>query len=133
MGDGSCDNRNILVHNKNFIPTYESVESLSKTASYTTDDYFAILSDNMGTWPSQITYIHEFTPDFSTGTHSWLYGGAQVSSQGSSSVAWGENLGQQIALAADRYLELFYYDPSLTSGNFSTLSTNTGNLKKVMF
>lgn len=46
MGDGSYDNRNILVHNKNFIPTYESVESLSKTASYTTDDYFAILSDN---------------------------------------------------------------------------------------
>ncbi len=46
MGDGSYDNRNILVHNKNFIPTYESVETLSKTASYTTDDYFAILSDN---------------------------------------------------------------------------------------
>jgi hypothetical protein len=96
-------------------------------------DSFAVLTDNLGTWPSQITYIHEFTPDFSTGVHSWSYGGAQVSSQGSSSVAWGENLGQQVALATDRYLELFYYDPSLGSGNFSTLTTNTGNLKKVLF
>ena len=48
MGDGSYDNRNILTHNKNFIPTYESIETLSKTGSYTTDDYFAILSDNGG-------------------------------------------------------------------------------------
>jgi hypothetical protein len=48
MGDGSYDNRNILSHNKNFIPTYESIETLSKTASYTSDDYFAILSDNGG-------------------------------------------------------------------------------------
>jgi len=96
-------------------------------------DSFAILSDNTGSWPSQVTYIHEFTPDFSTGTHSWVYGGGQVSDQNSSSVAWGENLGQQIALGTDYYLELFYYDPSLTSGNFSTLSTNTGNLKKVLF
>lgn len=96
-------------------------------------DSFAILTDNTGAWPTQITYIHEFTPDFSTGTHSWSYGGGQVSDQGASSVAWGENLGQQIALASDRYLELYYYDPSLTSGQFSTLSTNTGNLKKVIF
>ena len=30
----------------NFIPTYESTESLSITSTYATDDYFAILSDN---------------------------------------------------------------------------------------
>jgi formylglycine-generating enzyme required for sulfatase activity len=96
-------------------------------------DSFAILSDNTGSWPSQVTYIHEFTPDFSSGTHSWIYGGGQVSNQSSSSLAWGENLGQQIALGTDYYLELFYYDPSLSTGNFSTLSTNTGNLKKVIF
>ena len=110
-----------------------SPSRISSIAHRPGTDSFAILSDNTGSWPSQITYIHEFTPDFSTGTHTWLYGGGQVSSQGSSSVAWGMNNGQQIALAADRYLELFYYDPSLSSGNFSTLSTNTGNLKKVVF
>ena len=48
MGDGSYDNRNILRHNKNFVPTYESIESLDKEVSYTSDDYFAILSDNGG-------------------------------------------------------------------------------------
>ena len=46
MGDGSYDNRNKMRHNKNFIPTYESVETLSLTQSYTSDDYFAILADN---------------------------------------------------------------------------------------
>ncbi len=48
MGDGSYDNRNLMKHNKNFIPTYESKETLSKTSSYTSDDYFAILADNAG-------------------------------------------------------------------------------------
>ena len=46
FGDATYDSRNRLGHNMNFIPTYESTESLSITSTYATDDYFAILSDN---------------------------------------------------------------------------------------
>ena len=45
FGDGSYDNRNILGHNKNKLPIFESSESLSVVNTYATDDYFAILSD----------------------------------------------------------------------------------------
>jgi hypothetical protein len=45
FGDGSYDNRNILGHNKNTLPIYESSESLSVVNTYATDDYFAILAD----------------------------------------------------------------------------------------
>jgi len=45
FGDGSYDNRNILGHNKNTLPIYESFESLSVVNTYATDDYFAILAD----------------------------------------------------------------------------------------
>lgn len=48
MGDGTYDNRNKLKHNKHFIPTYQSYESLAVTRTYTSDDYFAILADNAG-------------------------------------------------------------------------------------
>jgi hypothetical protein len=45
FGDGSYDNRNILGHNNNKLPIFESSESLSVTNTYASDDYFAILSD----------------------------------------------------------------------------------------
>ena len=45
FGDATYDSKNILDHNLNFIPTYESSESLSVTSTYATDDYFGILSD----------------------------------------------------------------------------------------
>ena len=45
FGDGSYDNRNILGHNNNKLPIFESSESLSVTNTYSSDDYFAILSD----------------------------------------------------------------------------------------
>ncbi|MCK3685997.1 type IX secretion system sortase PorU [Maribellus sp. YY47] len=43
VGDGSYDNKNINSGNKNFIPTYQSTNSLNPTASFVTDDYFVML------------------------------------------------------------------------------------------
>jgi len=43
FGDGSFDNRGIRPETKNFIPTYQSENSLVPVASFVSDDYFAIL------------------------------------------------------------------------------------------
>ncbi|HKJ79906.1 MAG TPA: type IX secretion system sortase PorU, partial [Prolixibacteraceae bacterium] len=45
FGDGSYDNKNILPGSKNFIPTYQSKNSLNPTASFVTDDYYVLLDD----------------------------------------------------------------------------------------
>ena len=45
FGDGSYDNKNILLHGNNFLPVFQSSESLSVTGTYASDDYYAILSD----------------------------------------------------------------------------------------
>lgn len=43
FGDGSFDNKLIRPGTKNFIPTYQSINSLSPTSSFITDDFFVIL------------------------------------------------------------------------------------------
>jgi hypothetical protein len=48
MGDGTYDNRNILGKNFNLLPTYQSENSLSKTQSFVTDDFFVFLDENEG-------------------------------------------------------------------------------------
>jgi hypothetical protein len=48
FGDGSYDPKNRIPGNNNFIPTFQSAESLSPTASYVTDDYFGIMGDTSG-------------------------------------------------------------------------------------
>lgn len=45
FGDGSFDNKNINAGNLNFIPTYQSVNSLNPVGSFITDDYFVLLDD----------------------------------------------------------------------------------------
>lgn len=45
FGDGSYDNRNLSGSRKNFIPTYQSDNSLNPVASFVTDDYFVLLDD----------------------------------------------------------------------------------------
>jgi hypothetical protein len=46
MGDGSYDARGILSKSGNFIPTYQSLNSLEPAnGSYVSDDYFALLDD----------------------------------------------------------------------------------------
>ncbi|MCC6369723.1 MAG: type IX secretion system sortase PorU [Bacteroidia bacterium] len=49
MGDGSYNNKSRnLLNNSNFIPTYQSVESLSETSSVATDDFYGLMDDNEG-------------------------------------------------------------------------------------
>ena len=44
FGDGSYDMKNRILPNTNFIPTYQSTESLSITSSYVTDDYYGLMN-----------------------------------------------------------------------------------------
>lgn len=50
FGDPSYDYKDRIVGNTNFVPTYESPNSLSPTSSYASDDYFGLLDDNEGAW-----------------------------------------------------------------------------------
>jgi hypothetical protein len=48
FGDASYDYRNRLPDNTNYVPSFQSVESLDPIDSYVTDDYFVILDQNEG-------------------------------------------------------------------------------------
>jgi len=48
FGDGSYDNKHRFSENTNFIPTYQSENSVSPTQSFVTDDFFGLLDDNEG-------------------------------------------------------------------------------------
>ncbi len=48
LGDGSYDNRNIIGGNTAYIPTYESSSSIDQASSFTSDDFFGLLSSNEG-------------------------------------------------------------------------------------
>ncbi len=48
LGDGSFDNKDILGYGHNFLPTYQSVNSLLPTASFVTDDFFALMDSGEG-------------------------------------------------------------------------------------
>jgi len=48
FGDASYDYKDRLLSNTNFVPTYESSESLNPVASIVTDDYFGLMDDNEG-------------------------------------------------------------------------------------
>lgn len=51
VGDGTYDYRGIAKGtNKNWLPVYETDESLVKMITYTSDDYFGLLDDNEGEW-----------------------------------------------------------------------------------
>ena len=52
FGDGHYDFRGILPggDENNWIPTYQSFESLTVLRSYTSDDYFGLLGDEEGVW-----------------------------------------------------------------------------------
>ncbi|MEN8115541.1 MAG: type IX secretion system sortase PorU [Bacteroidota bacterium] len=74
FGDGSYDNKNIRPDSKNFIPTFQSNESLVPTRSFVSDDYYAILDDDesiyngtidlgIGRIPSSTTYEAELVVD----------------------------------------------------------------------
>ena len=48
FGDGSYDNKDRIINNTNFIPTFQSTNSLSPVHSFVTDDFFALLDDDDG-------------------------------------------------------------------------------------
>lgn len=50
FGDGTYDYKNINKGGKNFVPTYQSREFISQTSSYTSDDFYVMLSDTDGRW-----------------------------------------------------------------------------------
>ncbi len=50
MGKGSYDYKDRVQKNTNFVPTYESRNSLSPLETYSSDDYFAFMEDGEGNW-----------------------------------------------------------------------------------
>jgi len=48
FGDGSYDNISDKKSNTNLIPTYQSSESINKSSSFVTDDFFGLLDDDEG-------------------------------------------------------------------------------------
>ncbi len=48
FGDASYDYKNILNINTNFVPTYESKNSVAPVGSYCTDDFFGLLDETEG-------------------------------------------------------------------------------------
>lgn len=52
FGDASYDYKDRLQDNTNYVPTYESEESLTPTISYASDDYYGLLDPNEGDWAS---------------------------------------------------------------------------------
>ena len=52
FGDASYDYKDRLADNTNYVPTYESVQSLVPTISYASDDYFGLLDLEEGEWAS---------------------------------------------------------------------------------
>ncbi|MBI9066481.1 MAG: type IX secretion system sortase PorU [Salinivirgaceae bacterium] len=48
FGDGSYDNKTASGSNSNYIPTYQSEESLISTTSYVSDDFYGLLDFNEG-------------------------------------------------------------------------------------
>ncbi|HAS46920.1 MAG TPA: hypothetical protein DCS93_40920 [Microscillaceae bacterium] len=50
FGDGSYDYKDRIENNTNFVPIYESRESLHPILSHSSDDYFGFLEDSEGQW-----------------------------------------------------------------------------------
>jgi hypothetical protein len=48
FGDGSFDPKDRVENNTNFIPTFQTKESLLETSSYVVDDYYGLLDENEG-------------------------------------------------------------------------------------
>jgi len=48
FGDASFDFKNRISNNTNFVPSYQSYQSLDPVYSYVSDDYFTLLDDNEG-------------------------------------------------------------------------------------
>lgn len=58
FGKGSYDYKDRLVNNTNFVPTYQSRNSLHPLQTYASDDFFAFLEDDEGFWPESPAQHH---------------------------------------------------------------------------
>jgi hypothetical protein len=56
FGDGSYDNKNRVVGNSNFLPTYQTPNSVEVIGSLVSDDYYGLLDPNEGAW-STVEYV----------------------------------------------------------------------------
>lgn len=59
FGRCSYDYKNRVLNNTNFVPTYESRNSLSPLETYSSDDYFAFLDDHEGEWSESPAQAHD--------------------------------------------------------------------------
>lgn len=64
-GKGSYDYKKRVIDNINFVPVYESRNSLHPVDSYSSDDYFGFLENNEGLWSESPAINH--TMDISVG------------------------------------------------------------------
>ena len=55
FGRGSFDYKNITENNTNFVPTYQSRNSVDPIYSYNSDDYFGFLDDDEGMWTEELS------------------------------------------------------------------------------
>ena len=60
FGAASFDYKDRMSNNTNFVPIYESRESLHPIYSYSSDDYFGFLEDNEGEWIETFNNITTF-------------------------------------------------------------------------
>lgn len=58
FGKGSYDYKDHLETNRNFVPTYESRNSLHPLQTYSSDDYFGFLEENEGAWEESPAQAH---------------------------------------------------------------------------
>jgi hypothetical protein len=57
FGTGSFDYKSRVSNNNNFVPTYQSVESLDPIRTYSSDDYFGFFDESKGEWSEDAALI----------------------------------------------------------------------------
>lgn len=57
FGDGSYKNKSLVSNNTNFIPSYQSVNSVNPISSFTSDDFFGMLDDNEGDFTNGLELV----------------------------------------------------------------------------
>ncbi len=67
FGRASYDYKYRIANNTNFIPTFESRNSISPVGSYNTDDFFGLLDSNEGKWETNEDAITDEKLDVSIG------------------------------------------------------------------
>lgn len=67
FGAGSYDYKHRLINGGNFVPTYQSRESLDPITTYASDDYFGFLRDDVGRWAEGIPETDAHLMDIGVG------------------------------------------------------------------